>query len=143
MKREFLQNLKVAGESLPKDVIDAIMEENGRDIQNGKIWKEKYEKSVADHEKQLAELAFQQSLQQAVTKAGGRNVKAIAALLDLESLRAAPEGLEAALEQLKGQCDYLFSQSAPPPFAAGTGTQTAPVTGPVTLASALRERFNK
>lgn len=32
MKREFLQNLKVGEEALPKDVIDAIMEENGRDI---------------------------------------------------------------------------------------------------------------
>lgn len=32
MKREFLQNLKVGEESLPKEVIDAIMAENGRDI---------------------------------------------------------------------------------------------------------------
>ena len=32
MKREFLQNLKVGEEALPKEVIDAIMEENGRDI---------------------------------------------------------------------------------------------------------------
>lgn len=32
MKREFLQNLKVGEEALPKEVIDAIMDENGRDI---------------------------------------------------------------------------------------------------------------
>ena len=32
MKREFLQNLKVGEEALSKEVIDAIMEENGRDI---------------------------------------------------------------------------------------------------------------
>ena len=32
MKREFLQNLKVGEEALPKEVIDAIIEENGRDI---------------------------------------------------------------------------------------------------------------
>ena len=32
MKREFLQNLKVGEEALPKEVIDAIMTENGRDI---------------------------------------------------------------------------------------------------------------
>lgn len=32
MKREFLQNLKVGEETLPKEVIDAIMAENGRDI---------------------------------------------------------------------------------------------------------------
>lgn len=36
MKREFLQNLKVGDEPLPKDVIDAIMAENGRDIQVAK-----------------------------------------------------------------------------------------------------------
>ena len=32
MKREFLQNLKVGEEALPKEVIDTIMAENGRDI---------------------------------------------------------------------------------------------------------------
>ena len=36
MKREFLQNLKVGEEALPKEVIDAIMQENGRDIQAAK-----------------------------------------------------------------------------------------------------------
>ena len=36
MKREFLQNLKVGEEALPKEVIDAIMEENGRDIEKAK-----------------------------------------------------------------------------------------------------------
>lgn len=36
MKREFLQNLKVGEESLPKEVIDAIMAENGRDVEKAK-----------------------------------------------------------------------------------------------------------
>lgn len=36
MKREFLQNLKVGEEALPKEVIDAIMDENGRDITKAK-----------------------------------------------------------------------------------------------------------
>lgn len=36
MKREFLQNLKVGDQSLSKEVIDAIMAENGRDIENAK-----------------------------------------------------------------------------------------------------------
>lgn len=36
MKREFLQNLKVGEQALPKEIIDAIMEENGRDIENAK-----------------------------------------------------------------------------------------------------------
>lgn len=33
MKREFLQNFKVGDAALPKEVIDAIMEENGNDIE--------------------------------------------------------------------------------------------------------------
>ncbi len=33
MKREFLQNLKVGDTALPKEVIDAIMDENGKDIE--------------------------------------------------------------------------------------------------------------
>lgn len=36
MKREFLQNLKVGEQALPKEVIDSIMDENGRDIEAAK-----------------------------------------------------------------------------------------------------------
>lgn len=36
MKREFLKNFKVGEQELPKEVIDAIMEENGRDIEAAK-----------------------------------------------------------------------------------------------------------
>ena len=36
MKREFLQNFKVGDQPLPKEVIDAVMEENGRDIEAAK-----------------------------------------------------------------------------------------------------------
>ena len=43
MKRDFLQNLRVGDQPLPKEVIDAIMEENGRDIEAAK-------KPFADYE---------------------------------------------------------------------------------------------
>ena len=36
MKREFLQNFKIGDQALPKEVIDAIMAENGKDIENAK-----------------------------------------------------------------------------------------------------------
>ncbi|MDD6174229.1 MAG: hypothetical protein PUC59_00485 [Firmicutes bacterium] len=36
MKREFLQNLKIGGQALAKEVIDLIMEENGKDIEAAK-----------------------------------------------------------------------------------------------------------
>lgn len=36
MKREFLQNFKIGDQPLPKEIIDAIMDENGRDIEAAK-----------------------------------------------------------------------------------------------------------
>lgn len=36
MKREFLQNFKIGDQPLTKEIIDAIMEENGRDIEAAK-----------------------------------------------------------------------------------------------------------
>ena len=36
MKTEFLQNFKVNDQPLSKEIIDAIMEENGRDIEEAK-----------------------------------------------------------------------------------------------------------
>lgn len=43
MKREFLENFKVGDQPLPKEVIDAILEENSRDIEAAK-------KPFADYE---------------------------------------------------------------------------------------------
>lgn len=36
MKKEFLQNFKVGGQALPDDVIQAILDENGRDVEAAK-----------------------------------------------------------------------------------------------------------
>ena len=43
MKRDFLQNFKVGEQPLPKEIIDAIMDENGRDIEEAKKPFEDYE----------------------------------------------------------------------------------------------------
>ena len=145
MKREFLQSLKVGEATLPKEVIDAIMAENGKDIQlakqAGQDWEEKYNQAVADHAQQVKSLQLQSALQTAVTKAGGRNLKAISALLDLESMEKAediPAALEQAVEALKQENGYLFHQMAAP-YAHGTGS-AMPDTAPVSLADALRHR---
>lgn len=50
MNREFLQNFKVGDAPLPKEVIDAIMAENGRDIEEAK-------KPFADYESIKGQLA--------------------------------------------------------------------------------------
>lgn len=59
MKREFLQSFQVDGKPLSKEVIDAIMAENGRDIQKAKAGFSDYEQLKLELEQtkeQLQEL---------------------------------------------------------------------------------------
>lgn len=151
MKREFLQNLKVGDAPLTKEVIDAIMAENGKDIeaakQAGNTWEEKYNQALKAHRQELDALRFQSALEEAVSASGGRNVKAIGALLDLDTVRAQadlPQALQGALEELKKEHAYLFQTQTPPPYARGTGTREgANNRTPDTLAGALREKYER
>ena len=154
MKREFLQGLQVGDMPLPKEVIDAIMAENGRDIENTKAryadyeamkeqlaglegaaeamqaakdWEEKYNRAVDIHRKELEETVFCHNLEKAIFKAQGRNARAITALLDVDALKASENqqtALEEALQNLKKECSYLFRTETPPPYARGTGANT-------------------
>lgn len=169
MKREFLQSLQVGGNPLPKEVVDAIMAENGRDIeavksryadyeelkkqlaqaeeQGAKQWEEKYNQAVETYRKELEETVFGHNLEKAILSARGRNSKAITALLDIDDIKASenqPQALEEALQNLKEECGYLFQTETPPPYARGTGA-AAPEThkGPATLAGALLEKFER
>ena len=151
MKREFLQNLKVGELSLTKEVIDAIMAENGRDIESakqlGNTWEEKYNRAVQDHQQELNALRFQTALEEAVRAQGGRNAKAIAALMNLEEFRESedlPGALKNAVEAVKKEHDYLFVTQTPPLYARGTGTQTGETHAQsTTLAGALREKYER
>ncbi len=176
MNREFLQNFKVGDAPLPKEVIDAIMAENGRDIEEakkpfadyeavkgqlqtareglkafegvdvkelqGQVAKltKSLEEKEAEHKAQLADLAFDGALKDAITAARGRNDKAIRALLDVDALKASKNqeaDIKTALEALKKESGYLFETGeAPPPYAANTGT--APAGGGMTEMDAIR-----
>lgn len=166
MKREFLQNFKVGDQALPKEVIDAIMAENGRDIEAAKAkGAEPYadydhikeqltqaqsaleqfkdvdvaelqgkvsdlQKAMADKDKEwqakMDAQAFEGRVKDAITTAKGRNPKAIAALLDMDTLKSSKNqdaDIKAAVEALKKDSGYLFEDdNVPPPYAAGTGT---------------------
>ena len=151
MKREFLQNLKVGELFLTKDVIDAIMAENGRDIESakqlGNTWEEKYNRAVQDHQQALNALRFQTALEDAVRAQGGRNAKAIAALMDLDTIQGSedlPGALKNAVDAVKKEHDYLFVTQTPPLYARGTGTQTGETHAQsTTLAGALREKYER
>ena len=168
MKREFLQGLKVGDTPLPKEVVDAIMEENGRDINNAKAAAVKpYEDydtirqenerlkaealadgmTAAQWKEKLGKMEFQNILDSAIAACGGRNAKAIAALLEVEALSQSEnrqEAVAAALEELKQSDGYLFADPTPPPYAKGTGTRDrAKETAPTDLAGAIREKFER
>jgi len=185
MKTEFLQNLKVNDQPLSKEVIDAIMAENGRDIeaakkpfedygtikqqlsdaqtaladikkdgqtieaaqQKAQEWETKYNKAIEDHKQEMANMAFDRSLESAITGAKGKNAKAIKALLDVENLQKSNNqeaDIKAALEALKKDSGYLFEEAQKaPPYSAGTGTGNPPAASTGSLADALRERYSK
>lgn len=158
MKREFLQNLKVGEEALPKELIDAIMAENGKDIQAAKDalwegktasqWKQAYDQAVTDHEDAVQKMEFRHTLEQAISRHKGKNAKAITALLDVDALQSAqdvPGAITQALEGLQKECAYLFGDDrTPPPYANGTGAFAGAMEHkPATLAGALRKKFER
>ena len=150
MKREFLQSLTMGDAPMPKEMVDAIMAEHGKDIQAHKQaaqqWEDKYNQTVTAHQQELARLAFDGIVKDAVNAQRGRNLTAIKALLDLPSLQESPqptEAVQAAVQALKQEHGYLFeTQPAMPPYAPGAGTGVAQAEpSPNTLAGALRAKL--
>lgn len=185
MKRDFLQNFKVNDQPLPKEIIDEIMAENGRDIEavkksfadydtvkeqlseaqktikgfqdqgadieavrkSAKEWEDKYNQAITDHNQKMADMAFDHALESAITCANGKSVKAIRALLDVDTLKGSKNqeaDIKAALEGLKKDSGYLFDDGQiPPHYAANTGTHNQQSSGePTSLAGALRAKYN-
>ena len=136
MDKEFLQGLAA---QMPESVIEAILEKAG---QEDSAWQEKYDQAVAAHARQREEMI----LEQGITAQGGRNQKAITALLDTGAIFAAEDpkaALQEALQTLKKDCGYLFDTPQIPPFSRTAGTGEKEIPTPVTLAGALRARMKK
>lgn len=172
MKRETIEALlkdKLADGITPKEIIDAIMAENGKDIESLKadvkklegekeaveaklttatdslknfegVEPEKLNKQIEDlnkalkakdkeFEEKIAGMEFDRTIEAAVTKAGGKNAKAIKALLNMEELKGSKEqtaDIEKALDALKESDGYLFKSEEPikNPTGATGGTDT-------------------
>ena len=144
MKREFLKNLTVNGQPLPKEVIDAIMEENGRDIQaakanaggnggsDGKMFtQEEVNRIVSER--------LTREREKPVDDEREKSLKAREARLDcrdyLDSKKYPIKLLDlldcSDLEKFKAAADAMVEGfpsimqtdgPLPPPYAAGTGT---------------------
>jgi hypothetical protein len=109
-------------------------------------WEEKYNAAIKDHNQKMADMAFNHSLETKIGAMKGRNVKAIMALMDTETLKKSNNqdaDITAALEALKKDSGYLFDEDKnPPPYARGTGAGNQPPEKAGSLVDALRERFS-
>lgn len=94
--------------------------------QSAADWQAKAEQAQKDADARVAAVQFDGELDNEITKAGGRNPKAIKALLDVDTLRGSKDrrtAIASALDALKQGEGYLFSSGETPPrYAAGTGT---------------------
>lgn len=125
--RQFLEGLQ-----LPEETVEAILAEQ--------------EKVAESHKAELSALKLQHGVELAVHKAGGRSVKAISALLDMDSIGKSEDvekALDMAISQLKKDSGYLFEGAAVPKYAPFTGAKENAPSAPATLAGALRERMRK
>lgn len=98
----------------------ALKEFEGVDVNNLKSEIEKLQNTLKEKEeqyqKELADRDFNVLLERQINEFGGRNVKAVKALLDIETLKASKNqeaDIKAALEACKKENDYLFGANEP------------------------------
>ena len=149
MERNFLEDLGIAS-----DLVDKIINEHGKDINTikaqrdtyktqldttkaefdgvnvedlrGQITKLQTDLSTKENEiaEKLSDIEFNSTLESAIKAAGGRNAKAITALIgDTKTLKTSKNqeaDIKAALEAVKKDNDYLFESAKPPYVVAST-----------------------
>lgn len=79
-------------------------------------YKTKYEQSKTEYEAKITDMQFRASLEAAITAAGGRNAKAIGALIDIDTLKASKDqtaDIKAAIEACQKENGYLFGATEP------------------------------
>lgn len=105
-------------------------------------YKAKYEQSKAEYEAQIADMKFGTALEAAITAAGGRNAKAVKALLDVDALKASKDqtaDIKAAIEACQKDNGYLFGSNEPinNPVAPTGGSAGGIDSNTVTLRAAM------
>lgn len=92
-------------------------------------WKTKAEQLQAEAEHKVKTLQFDYALEKALTGAKAKNMKAVKALLNTETLALSEEGkiegLDDQLEQIMAENEFLFEDEEPTPrIVAGGVTKT-------------------
>ena len=78
--------------------------------------KSQVEEYKTEYEAKIADMQFGSALEAAITAAGGRNAKAVKALLDVETLKASKDqtaDIKAAIEACQKDNGYLFGATEP------------------------------
>lgn len=146
MKREFLSNFQVNGQPLPKEVIDAILAENGRDVEAAKadpgekgeggktftqedvnrIVSERLARDRADRAAPSAADEREQALKAREARLDCRDFldskKYPAALLDVLDCSDVEKFKTAVGVMMDKFPSIAWVGEVPPPYAAGTGT---------------------
>ncbi len=94
----------------------------------------------SEYQSKLADMEFNSVLDAAITKSGARNEKALKALLDIDTLKASKnqtEDINAAIEKVKAENDYLFEGSKPVPNIVAKGGST-PSDSKMSLVQAMK-----
>lgn len=95
-------------------------------------WKQKAEQAEKDAAEKIAAIQFDNMLNTAITSAKGKNTKAIAALLDVDALKASKNqetDIKAALEAVKENNSYMFDDDTPIPSFGGPTPGPKPNSG--------------
>lgn len=85
-------------------------------------YKEKFEQAEIDAQEKLEALQFEHNLERQIVAAKAKNVKAVKALLDIDTLRKSKnqsEDIKAAIKAVQKDNDYLFGESGKPNIFAG------------------------
>lgn len=102
-------------------------------------WKAKAEQATQDAEAKIAQIKFESRLSDELTKAKGKNVKAIRALLNENDLKLSESGeilgLKEQLEAIKSENDFLFDSDTPTPQVITGGAEKQPIADSVILAA--------
>lgn len=95
-------------------------------------YKTKYEQSKTEYESKLTDMQFGTALEAAITSSGGRNAKAVKALLDVDALKKSKDqtaDIKEAIEACQKDNGYLFGANEPinnpvGPTGGDTGTDS-------------------
>lgn len=104
-------------------------------------WEAKAKQAEADAATQLAKVKFDHALESSLTGAKAKNVKAVQALLNTETLKLKDdgtiEGLDDQLKEIKSKNDYLFADEKVTPKIV-TSTNNKSVIGDATVDAARK-----